>query len=193
MRTAQITQWLIAEQVRQGTLELDLMKPLDFMWHMFSRNIGELGVELSLRFVPGLVFATLFLDFGPPPSVQAGLAFFASLALGYLILFGISFLIGLLSITTLDIRSYAWAFNSIIRLASGQLVPLWMFPPTLATIAAALPFQAIYYVPMAIYVGGLPGSLGTALLIQAGWCVAVFLAARLCWAGVQRRIVIQGG
>ncbi len=75
-----ITQYYIAEQVRQGTLELDLMKALDFMWYMFSRNVGELGVELLLRFVPGLLFAYLFLGFRLPPSAQAGLAFLDSLA-----------------------------------------------------------------------------------------------------------------
>lgn len=193
MRTAWITQYYIAEQVRQGTLELDLMKPLDFMWHMFSRNLGQLGVELLLRFVPGLIFARLFFDFKLPPNAQAALAFLTSLALGYVVLFGISFLFGLLSIVTMDIRSYAWAFNSIVRLASGQLVPLWMFPPALAAIAAALPFQAVYFVPMSIYVGALQSSLAKALLSQVAWAVGLFLAARFFWARVQRRITIQGG
>ena len=81
-RPAMITQYYIAEQVRMGTLELDLMKPLDFMFHVFSRSVGQLGVELLTRGVPGLIFAYLFLDFRPPVSVQAGLAFLVSLALG---------------------------------------------------------------------------------------------------------------
>jgi ABC-2 type transport system permease protein len=193
MRTAWITQYYMAQQVREGTLELDLMKPLDFMWHMFNRNIGELSVEFLMRFVPGLIFAYLFLDFRPPPDARAALAFLSSLALGYLVYFGISFLFGLLSIVTLDIRSYAWAFNSIVRLASGQLVPLWMFPPALAAIATALPFQAVFFVPMSIYVGAYEGSLAKALLSQAAWAIGLYLAARFLWTRVQRRIVIQGG
>lgn len=193
MRTASTTQYYIAQQVREGTLELDLMKPLDFMWHMFGRNVGELSVELVLRLVPGLIFAHLVLGFRPPSNTQAALAFVVSLALGYLILFGVSFLFGLLSIVTLDIRSYAWAFNSIIRLASGQLVPLWMFPPALAAIAAALPFQAIYFVPMSIYIGAYQGSLTQAFLSQIVWVIGLFLAARFFWSRVQRRIVVQGG
>jgi ABC-2 type transport system permease protein len=193
MRTAWITQYYIAQQVREGTLELDLMKPLDFMFHMFGRNVGELSVELLMRFVPGLIFAHLFLGFGPPPNAQAALAFLVSLALGYLVLFGISFLFGLLSIVTLDIRSYAWAFNSIMRLASGQLVPLWMFPPVLAAIAAALPFQAVYFVPMSIYIGARRGIVAKALLSQAAWAVGLFIAARFLWVRVQRRVTVQGG
>ncbi len=193
MRSAMRIQYYIAEQVRLGTLELDLMKPLDFMFHMLSRSVGDLGVELLTRCVPGFVFACLFLDFRPPISVQAGLAFLVSLALGYLVIFVLSFLMGMLSIITLDIRSYAWAYHSLVRFASGQVVPLWMFPPALAAIAAALPFQAVYFVPMSIYVGAYEGSLGNALLSQAAWAVGLFLAARLCWARVQRRVTIQGG
>jgi len=193
MRSAMRIQYYIAEQVRLGTLELDLMKPLDFMFHMLSRSVGELGVELLTRLSPGVLFAYLFLGFRPPISVQAGLAFLVSLALGYLVIFVLSFLMGMLSIITLDIRSYTWAYNSLVRFASGQVVPLWMFPPALAAIAAALPFQAVYFVPMSIYVGAYEGSLGNALLSQAAWAVGLFLAARLCWARVQRRVTIQGG
>ena len=193
MRSAMRIQYYIAEQVRLGTLELDLMKPLDFMFHMLSRSVGELGVELLTRLAPGVLFAYLFLGFGPPISVQAGLAFLVSLALGYLVIFVLSFLMGMLSIITLDIRSYSWAYNSLVRFASGQVVPLWMFPPALAAIAAVLPFQAVYFVPMSIYVGAHEGSLGNALLSQAAWAVGLFLAARLCWARVQRRVTIQGG
>jgi ABC-2 type transport system permease protein len=193
MTSTSRTQYYIAEQVRLGTLELDLMKPLDFMFHMLSRSVGELGVQLTTRILPGLVFAVLFLGFRPPPSLQAGLVFVASLALGYLILFCLSFLMGALAVVTLDIRSYAWAYNSLMRFASGQTVPLWMFPPALVAVLGSLPFQAIYYLPMAIYVGAYEGSFVRALLTQAGWFAGLALLARLFWSRVQRRIAVQGG
>jgi ABC-2 type transport system permease protein len=193
MRSAARIQYYIAEQVRMGTLELDLMKPLDFMFHMLSRSVGDLGVGLLTRLVPGVVFATLFLGFRPPVSVQAGLVFLASLVLGYLVFFALSFLMGALSVVTLDIRSYAWAYNALVRFASGEIVPLWMFPPALRAIAAALPFQAIFFVPMSIYVGAYEGSLVKSLLPQAAWAVGLLLAARFFWARVQRRITVQGG
>ncbi len=193
LHTADDTQYYISERVRMGTLELDLMKPLDFMFHMLSRNLGQLAVELLTRFVPGLAVAYLFLDFRPPPSWQTALAFLASLSLGYLVCFLASFLFGLLSIVTLDIRSYAWSYFAVVRFMSGQVVPLWMFPSALAAVAARLPFQAMYFVPMAIYVGAYEGSVANALLSQAAWAAGLLLAARFFWFRVQRRITIQGG
>jgi ABC-2 type transport system permease protein len=193
MRPAMMIQYYIAEQVRRGTLELDLMKPLDFMFHMLTRSVGDLGVQLLTRTLPGLVFAALFLNFRPPASLRAGPAFLVSLALGYLVLFDISFSMGALSILTTDIRSYAWAYNALVRFASGQAVPLWMFPPALGAVFVALPFQAIYFVPMSIYVGAHEGSLVKALLSQLVWAVGLFLASRIFWMRVRRRITIQGG
>jgi ABC-2 type transport system permease protein len=193
MESAMETQYYIAEQVRQGTLELDLLKPLDFMFHMFSNNVGTLGVMLLTWFLPGLTFAFLVLDFQPPAGAGAALGFVASLFLGYLVFFFANFIVGLLSIVTLDIRSYAWAYNSVVRFVSGQIVPLWMFPGPLAAIVGVLPFQAVFFVPMAIYIGAYEGTILGALTFQAAWALGLFLAGRLFWARVQRRIAIQGG
>ncbi len=193
MNSALITQTYIAQQVRLGTLEIDLMKPLDFIFHMFCRNLGEFSVQLLTRGLPGLLFACLFLDFRPPASLRAGLVFLLSLSLGYMVFFGINLLMGMLAIVTLDIRSYTWAFSSLVRFASGQLVPLWMFPPLLGAIMAALPFKDVYFVPISIYIGAYQGSLTRALLGQAVWAAGLFLTARLIWSRLQRRITVQGG
>lgn len=193
MDAAMMTPHYINDQVRQGTLELDLMKPIDFMFHMFGRSTGAVGVMILTRVVPGLLFAVLFLHFRPPVSVEAGLFFLASLVLGFLVFFALNFLFGLLAIVVLDIRSIAWAYEALVKFTSGQLVPLWMFPPALRVIAVALPFQAVFFAPMSIYVGAYEGNPGGVLLFQVAWAVGLYLAARFFWVRVQRRIVIQGG
>jgi ABC-2 type transport system permease protein len=193
MDSATWTQYYIAEQVRNGTLELDLLKPLDFMFHMFGSDVGMAGVTFLIEFLPGLAFAWLVLGMQPPASAGAAVLFVISVILGYLVFFNLNFLIGLLSIVTLDIRSYGWAYNSLVRFTSGQIVPLWMFPGPLRAIVTALPFQSIFFVPMSIYVGVYEGSILQALGSQLVWAVGLFVLARLSWALVQRRITIQGG
>jgi ABC-2 type transport system permease protein len=193
MEGAASAQRYIAEQVRLGTLELDLMKPLNYIFHMFSRCVGDLGVYLLTHIIPAFIFALLFLEFSLPVSLTAGLAFVISLALGFLVYFFINMLMGMLSITTLDIRSYNWAFWSLVRFASGQVVPLWMYPPFLGAIVVMLPFKDIYFTPMAIYVGAYEGDYIQPILSQGIWAVVLFLLVQFFWARVQRRIVIQGG
>jgi ABC-2 type transport system permease protein len=183
----------IATQVRAGSLEIDLMKPLDFMLHMLGRNIGELCVQLLTSGLPGLLFAYLFLGLRLPANPRLGFAFLLSLALGYLVFFGINFLLGMLAIVTHDIRSYGWLYGSLIRFTAGQMIPLWLFPPLLGAIVAALPFQAIYFTPISIYIGAYPGSLGWVLLKQLLWAGGVLLFCRFVWRHAQRRITVQGG
>lgn len=60
----------LAQQVRLGTLETDVMKPVDFVRLLFSRSMGEFLVELLLHGLPGLLFAALFLDLHAPPTWQ---------------------------------------------------------------------------------------------------------------------------
>jgi ABC-2 type transport system permease protein len=163
------------------------------MFHMFASNFGTLGVVLWSQLAPGLVFGWLVLDFRPPASAQAALFFVISVALGYLIYFFLSFIVGLLSVVTLDIRSYGWAYYSLVRFTSGQMVPLWMFPAPLGAILSALPFQAIFYLPMSLYIGVYEGNPVRAIGAQLAWVVALFLASRLFWARLQQRITIQGG
>ena len=183
----------IAQQVRMGTLELDLLKPLDFILHLCLRNLGRLAVELIARGLPGLLFAFLVLQIEQPASRLAGFGFAGSLLLGYFVFLGFDLLVGMLAIVTLDIRSYGWAINSLIRFASGQFVPLWMFPVPLATIAWALPFWTGYHAPMSIYIGADQQPILQILLLQGAWMIGLFVAARLVWRRLHRRLVIQGG
>jgi len=133
------------------------------------------------------------LNFQPPVSLQAGVVFVISLALGYIVYFEINMLMGILAIITLDIRSYNWVYWSLVRFASGQIVPLWMFPPTLAAVVGFLPFKDVFFTPMAIYVGAFEGSYVRPLTSQVIWGFVLFIVLRLFWSRVQRRIVVQGG
>lgn len=193
LEAATTPQYYIAERVRQGTLELDLVKPLDFILHMLYRSLGEFCVQLLLIGLPGILFAALFLGFQPPVSWQAGVGFAISLGLGFLVFFGMSVLMGMLATVTMDIRSYNWAYWSLVRFTSGQVVPLWLYPPLLGAIAAVLPFKSVFFVPLSIYIGAQEGSLTEALLSQMAWAAGLFALGYLAWGRVQRRIVIQGG
>ena len=38
----------IMEQVRKGTIEMDIMKPIDFQFYMFAKNMGSIAVRFLL-------------------------------------------------------------------------------------------------------------------------------------------------
>lgn len=186
-------QWYMASQVKSGSIDTDLMKPLDFHIHMLARGTGEMlvGGMLSL---PALVISYFFLGVMLPANVLTAVAFFISLALGFLVIFHLNFMLGSLAVLTLDIRHISWAYNSTVRFFGGQLVPLWLFPPTLAAIANVLPFQSTFSIPMSIYIGKITGvDVFKALGFQFSWMVALVVCSRLLWTWAHRRLVVQGG
>jgi ABC-2 type transport system permease protein len=183
----------MASQVKSGAIDTDLMKPLDFHIHMLARSLGETIVGGSLA-LPGLIFSFFVLDVSLPADPGTAVAFFISLALGFLVIFHLNFMLGSLAVLTLDIRHISWAYNSIVRFFGGQLVPLWLFPPALAAIANVLPFQSTFAIPMSIYIGRIAGAdLFRALGFQFTWMVVLVLCSRLLWTWAHRRLVVQGG
>ena len=187
-------QWYMAHQVKSGAIDTDLMKPLDFHFYMLARSVGETIMGISILAIPALLVAYLFLDVQLPPDLPTALLFVVSLFLGFLLLFHLNFILGSLAIVALDIRHISWAYFSLIRFMGGQIVPLWLFPPVLAAIAAVLPFQGTYFIPISIYIGSLTGADAVrALEFQFVWVVALILIGRFLWSWAYGRLVVQGG
>ncbi|HJR80006.1 MAG TPA: ABC-2 family transporter protein [Anaerolineales bacterium] len=187
-------QHYMARQVKSGAIDTDLMKPLDFHLHMLARSVGETLVGLTVLAIPALAIAYFVLGVNLPPNSLTAFLFGISLILGYLVLFHLNFLIGSLAIVALDIRHINWAYYSMVRFFGGQLVPLWLFPPWLAWLAGALPFQSTYFIPMSIYIGTFAGAEAIqAIAFQGVWLVVLVLLSRILWNWAYRRLVVQGG
>ena len=72
-------QTYIMEQVRKGTIEMDLMKPIDFQFYMFAKNMGGSAVRFLFLVLPSLI-AAYFLFSLELPGVPACFWFFFSQA-----------------------------------------------------------------------------------------------------------------
>ena len=102
-------QWYMANQVKSGAIDTDLMKPMDFHFYMLARSVGETVIGVTVLALPALLIAYLLLDVQFPPDVWAGFLFVVSLVLGFLLLFHLNFILGSLSVVALDIRHISWA------------------------------------------------------------------------------------
>jgi len=187
-------QFYMSSQLRTGAIDTDLMKPLDFHIHMLARNFGELFFRFCVLSIPSFAIGVLFLGVQPPATVFIGMLFFISLLLGFLVLFSLNFLLGMLAVLTMDIRSISWAYNGFVRFFAGQMVPLWMFPAAILVIADVLPFKSIYAIPISIYIGKIEGyEVYEGMLFQGVWAVVLLVLGRLIWSRVHARLVVQGG
>lgn len=186
--------WYIMEQVRSGAIQMDLLRPLDFLFHLLARNVGQMIFAMLTLGVPGFLAGALFLGLRPPTSLQDGLLFLISLIPAYLTAFSLNFLVGMISVYTINIQRIGWMYYAVLRFFSGQLVPLWFFPPFLGVVAALLPFRCIIGIPLSIYIGRLPLDQALASLgLQSLWAAALLGVCQLGWGRAHARLTVQGG
>jgi ABC-2 type transport system permease protein len=183
---------LIRTKLREGTIATDFMKPISVPAYFFADGLGQTFFH-ALLIVPSLICALLLVHI-QVPSPPALAAFFAASALGYLVNFFLNFLLNAIAFWTME----TFAVQLMVRWASdllgGLVLPLTFFPGVLGAIVQSLPFAAIYWTPLRIYIGELPPpGWGAALATQCGWIVLFAAAGAAVWRAGSRRIVVQGG
>jgi ABC-2 type transport system permease protein len=186
--------YYLMDQVRTGAIQMDLLRPLDLLFHLLARNSGQMIFSVLTLGLPGFLAGALFLELRPPSSLQDGLLFLLSLAPAYLVSFALNFLVGMIAVYTMNIQRIGWIYYSMLAFFSGQLVPLWFFPPFLAQMAYLLPFRCIIGIPLSIYIGKLTlGETLSALGLQALWAAALLAACQITWSRAHARLIVQGG
>jgi ABC-2 type transport system permease protein len=119
---------------------------------------------------------------------------FVSFMLALVIYSQLNFLVGCLAFYMKNIQGVLRAKMVSGDFLAGVIVPFSFFPEWFQRVVEFLPFQAIGYLPVMIYLGKRPGDqLVHALLLQVGWAVGLWLAARVAWRRSVRQVVVQGG
>jgi ABC-2 type transport system permease protein len=183
----------ITQSIRSGEVVSDLSRPWNFYAYWLSRTLGSQSFNLIAR--GGLTYSLGVLYFGapiPPPGTL--LAFAAAVALAMLVSFAFGFLVNISAFWLLDSTGVIISANVVLSFFSGMLVPLSFFPPALAALARALPFQAITSVPAEVFLGHIDGAaLLPALLLQLLWAAVMTGMGLLALQAAMRKVIIQGG
>jgi len=184
----------MSNQVRKGSIDTDLLRPLDFQLQMLFRNSSYILSMMVVLVLPACAVGILLMGMQLPPSPLHALAFAVSVVLAYFVLFSLNFLLGLLSMLTMNIKQITWAYRGLVSLLSGKLVPLWLFPVQMQAVMGFLPFRCIFDTPLNIYTGMLNGrDLVVQLALQLAWAALLFALGHGAWRAVRRRMTVQGG
>lgn len=184
----------IQHEVRYGVLTTILTKPIKYQLYHTSSAAGFFLTSLLTIAIPGFVISFLIFKISIP-SLFVFLAFVLSIFFSFILNFSLLFITGLISFWTVG---SIWGFRKFRRLISnlmsGSFIPLYFFPPLLAKIAYLLPFQAIYNVPLSIYIGKFTGSqIVNGLLQQLIWSIVLIGIGFFMWRCARKRFTSQGG
>ena len=184
----------IEQKVVNGSLSMDLLKPMDFQGMMYAKMIGEAIFRGTLFAVPTAFVAWLLFPIAGPASALHGLAFLVSTLCAGAIYTSVNYIVGALAIPLRKIEGIAYAKQNLLLFFSGLILPFDMLPGTAATILKALPFASISYHPLSIYLGKYsPNEVIVVLLMQLGWAAGLLAVSRMFWNRLMRTVIIQGG
>ena len=185
----------IENRIKNGDIALDIMRPVEPRLLFIFQNLGGTLASMIFDGLPVFVISILLLGgIMPPASVSHFLLFIISLIGAMIINTLIQTTFGTIAFWFANlwiVRTFIYAFDALF---SGRFVPLWFLPGWLVTLSLMLPFQAIRFLPVSIYLGMyLQGGIVFALLTQLFWIFFLFFLQFFIWKKGINRLVVLGG
>ena len=179
--------------MREGGIQIALLRPLDFQGSIYLQKLALLGLNLMMRFPLALIAWLLFgLRLPADPIIWVAAAI--TLLLGFTVMFGFDWVLACAAFYTTDAWGLATARQGLVLFFSGMLLPLAIMPEGLRTIAAVLPFSQAVYLPVSVLSGLTPlVELPRIWLLQLGYAAVLLVASRLVFRRAVRAVTVQGG
>ncbi|MFE1243246.1 ABC transporter permease [Fictibacillus sp. NPDC058756] len=184
----------LAHTIKDGNVAIELMRPYHLITRLIAMDIGDKVIYLIRGALPLGILAFVFMDVTLPSTWQSGILFLLSALMGIWIGTFFDLLIAILAFWTINLWGLEVMKEAVVSFFSGALVPLILFPDWFQTISLFLPFQAMVYVPVAIYTGILTGKEAwLAVGSQLIWAVLLFGLLRVLWSVAMKKVTIFGG
>lgn len=189
--------WQMFEDIRLGVLSMRLLRPI----HPFAAYGISQAAALPFRSVIAVPVALILLASSGAHALTTSplqLALMVpSLALAWVISFGINFAIGSIGFWVTQAFAIGGVYFTLYTLLSGYLMPLAIMGskyPTLAKLTWATPFPSMLAVPVRLLTRNLDATeLARMLATQAGWAVGSILLAFAVWRRGLRHFEAVGG
>lgn len=183
---------LIDEDVRTGSIAVQLVRPLSYPLYRLASNFGEQVVRFVVTAV--VAFAIAFVYVGAPEKFFEGTVLaLVVLPLAFVLDFLGYLLVGLGAFWFEDTTGLALIYSRLTMLAGGMLIPLELFPDNVQAVLRSLPFAYIVNGPTKLFVHPDVSALVVVLIHQVLWITVLTVAVALVFRIALKRIALNGG
>lgn len=183
---------LVDEDVRTGSIAVQLVRPLSYPLYRLASNFGEQVVRFAVTAVAAFAIALLYA--GVPDNLATGLLFATlSLPLAFVLDFLGYLLVGLGAFWFEDTTGLALIYSRLTMIAGGMLLPLELFPDNFQVVLRSLPFAYIVNGPARLFVHPDASALAMVLLNQIVWTAILGFAVAVVYKKALNRIALNGG
>lgn len=187
----------IGHEVKDGSIAMNLIKPINYQVRMFYISLGGFVYQFIFVLLPvwiGLLLVRYFTVKEAPPGIGTILLYLVSMILGFLVNYLMNFCYGLLAFYVTNMWGIGHLKDAALLFFSGQLIPITFFPLGLQKVMQFFPFSSLNYIPVMIYIKKLTGTeLLQSLGVQLLWIVILYSLSRWLWNRAINKLVILGG
>lgn len=189
--------WTIGEEVKDGSIAMRLLKPINFNATYLFEEIGHKIVSAGIL-APPLLGGMILYQVCNPRIITFNILnlvlFLVSILFAYLINFYFNVCYGFSAFIFKNLWGSNHMKNAIVAFMSGTLIPLAFYPHLLGKILQIFPFASLVYTPVMIYMGKYNIiQLLWALLLQVFWIVFFYFLSKFIWRITIKHLNVQGG
>ena len=184
----------IESGVREGSVALYLIKPLSFHLYWLYTSFGETAYRTLVGVFPVIIFSFFFTGISLPNQKIYLLFFFISLVLGMLIMFELTYVVGLLAFWVQRTWYLSWYLTAGTVFFGGTVVPIWFYPQFMKNISYVLPFRYISFESTNFYLEKTSIQNGPLILaISLIWFIILYFSGKSLWKIVRKKLMLNGG
>ncbi|NOU97449.1 daunorubicin ABC transporter permease [Paenibacillus sp. LMG 31456] len=184
----------IANEIKDGSVAIQFIRPYNYIIVKMMQGLGEGIFRFFLFSVPGMFVISFLIPVKLPTDPEVWGVFLLMLFLSFLINSQINIITGLFAFFLENNEGMMRMKRVVVDLFSGLVVPMSFFPGWAEGILKLLPFQAITYLPGAVFTGKVSGSAVYQVFgVQLLWFVLLIVPLYLLWRGARTRLFVQGG
>ena len=190
------TVWAMSEEIKEGRISLYMVKPISYkmrlVFEVAGRAIGVLILLLPVVFITGIVITFVF-NIVWSVSIVGIVLSILYIPFMLLLMFEFAFFFGTLVIYTNNEFGLVIFMSVFIRIVSGQLIPIALYPAFLQNVIQWMPFRFISYPPLILIgkLSSLEALIGLGVLCL--WVILFKIINHFMYRFSVKKMVVFGG
>lgn len=183
----------MAHSIRNGQINKELLNPITYFQYYFGMNLGELAFAIVVGSAAFLLCG-IFWNLALPANFLDFALCIIVILLGIPITFFIQMIVGTVGFYTNSIWGMQILRKSTIKIFSGIIAPISLFPKWFQKLSEFLPFKELIYTPINIWLGQISyNEILFVIIKQIIWGFILYIIAKLFFNHAVKNLTINGG
>ena len=183
----------MAHSIRNGQINKELLNPISYFKYYFGVNLGELAFATVIG-IATFSICSFFGELALPTNLMNCDLCIYDMLLGIPITFFIQMIVGTVGFYTNSIWGMQILRKATIKIFSGIIAPITLFPLWFQELSKWLPFKELIYTPVNIWLGNITiNEICFIIIKQIIWGFILYFIAKEFFNHAVKNITINGG